>query len=84
MGREPPQPFREGRVPNVPNQGLKLGTRNMAREIQDLPGRWVALVTRKEFDFGVLRVWNALSESAVELEQNAFYDFDEALDWLDS
>ena len=76
--------FRQGRVPNLSSDQLQQGVRELLGDIQDLPGRRVALVTSSKLDFGLLRVWNALQDSTQKLEQQVFYDLEQALAWLDS
>ena len=76
--------FREGHMPNGSNDELWAAAQGLGGEIRDLPGRRVTLVASEELDFALLRVVNVFLDSTTKLEQKVFYDFKEALAWLDS
>ena len=76
--------FRGGRVPNVSNEEMRRAVRKMAGDVQDLPERRTALVATNPLDFGLLRTWGAFRQSTLKFDQRVFYDYEEALDWLDS
>ena len=75
--------FRGGRVPVLPSVEIDAAVRQVNVHVEHIPGRRVALVTNEKLDFGLIRIWNVLSEERSEIEHRAFYDYQDALDWFD-
>ncbi len=74
--------FRNGEVPPLTTAEADEVVQKVNQYVVPVEGRRVALVTRKQLDFGLLRIWNALSEIASGIEHRVFYEYQDALDWF--
>jgi hypothetical protein len=43
----------------------------------------IALVMKRDIDFGIARAWEIVTDSHVDISINVFRDIDKAIDWLE-
>jgi hypothetical protein len=43
----------------------------------------IALVMKRDIDFGIARAWEIVTDSDVDISINVFREIDKAIDWLE-
>ena len=76
--------YREGQwvEPRLTGRQMAPEGKVFAEAIGAPPGRRIAILVEEGVSYGTMKMWIAYTES--EVSQQAFYDYDKAIDWLES